>query len=111
MQLQLNLVEEACKELYIRALKILPDDIKVGIDRLNAVETDARAQVVLKTMITNISVAEREDNLLCQDTGLPIYNVKIGSNVQFDGMVLKAAISKGSERGTKEYHFLTPPLH
>jgi fumarate hydratase subunit alpha/L(+)-tartrate dehydratase alpha subunit len=29
MQLQMNLVEEACKELYIRALKILPDDIKV----------------------------------------------------------------------------------
>ena len=79
MQLQINLVEEACKELYIRALKVLPDDIKAGINKLDRAETDARAQVVLKTMITNISVAEREDNLLCQDTGLPIYNVKIGS--------------------------------
>ena len=33
MQLQMSLVEEACKELYIRALKKLPDDVKQGIDR------------------------------------------------------------------------------
>ena len=111
MQLQMNLVEEACKELYIRALKVLPDDIKAGINRLDKSETDKRAQVVLKTMITNISVAEREDNLLCQDTGLPIYNVKIGSNVQFDGMALKAAIRKGCERATKEYPLRSSVVH
>ncbi len=103
MQLQMKAVEEACKELYIRALKVLPDDVKAGIERLNQGETDARAQVVLKTMITNISVAEREDNLLCQDTGLPIYKIKIGRNVQLDGMELKAAIRKGCERATTEY--------
>jgi len=111
MKLQMNLVEEACKELYIRALKVLPDDIKAGINRLDKSETDARAQVVLKTMITNISVAEREDNLLCQDTGLPIYNVKIGSDVQFDGMALKAAIRKGCERATKEYPLRSSVVH
>ena len=64
-----------------------------------------------KTMITNISVAEREDNLLCQDTGLPIYNVKIGSNVQFDGMALKAAIRKGCERATTEYPLRSSVVH
>ena len=111
MQLSMDLVEEACKELYIRALKVLPDDIKAGIDRLDRAETDGRAQVVLKTMITNIAVAEREDNLLCQDTGLPIYNVKIGSNVQYDGMALMAAIRKGCERATKEYPLRSSVVH
>jgi len=111
MQLNMNSVEEACKELYIRALKILPDDIKIGINQLNNVETDARAQVVLGTMITNISVAEREDNLLCQDTGLPIYKVKIGSDVKFDGMALKAAIRRGCERATKEYPLRSSVVH
>jgi fumarate hydratase subunit alpha/L(+)-tartrate dehydratase alpha subunit len=111
MHLDMDLVEEACKELYIRALKVLPDDIKDGINRLDRAETDQRAQVVLKTMITNITVAEREDNLLCQDTGLPIYNVKIGGNVQFDGMALKAAIRKGCERATKEYPLRSSVVH
>lgn len=104
-------VEDACKELYIRALKVLPDDVKAGIERLNKDESDARAQVVLKTMITNIAVAEREDNLLCQDTGLPIYNVKIGRNMQFDGMELKAAIRKGCERATTEYPLRSSVVH
>ena len=111
MQLQINEVEEVCKELYIRALKILPDDVKAGINQLNQLETDARAQVVLKTMITNITVAEREDNLLCQDTGLPIYKVKIGRNVQFDGVALKDAIRRGCERATKEYPLRSSVVH
>jgi fumarate hydratase subunit alpha len=111
MQLEMKAVEDACKELYIRALKVLPDDVKAGIERLNQGESDARAQVVLKTMITNIAVAEQEDNLLCQDTGLPIYNVKIGRNVQFDGMALKAAIRKGCERATTEYPLRSSVVH
>ena len=111
MHLQMNLVEEACKELYIQALKKLPDDVKEGIAKLNKAETDSRAQMVLQTMVTNIAVAEREDNLLCQDTGLPIYNVSIGRNVLFDGVELKDAIRKGCERATREYPLRSSVVH
>lgn len=62
-------IEEAAKLLYIRALKILPDDIKQGFVRLDASETGATAKTILATMVENIDVAERTDNLLCQDTG------------------------------------------
>ena len=111
MELNLQHVEDACKELYIRALKLLPDDVKQGIDRLKSTETDARAQVVLGTMVTNIAVAEREDNLLCQDTGLPIYNVWIGRGVTVDGLRLKEAIRKGCERATTEYPLRSSVVH
>ena len=47
-------------------------------------------------MIENIGVAERIDNLLCQDTGIPIYNVLIGRDVAVDGWALKEAIRRGS---------------
>ena len=111
MELNLQDVEDACKELYIRALKLLPDDVKQGINRLKSTETDARAQVVLGTMVTNIAVAEREDNLLCQDTGLPIYNVWIGRGVRVDGVRLKEAIRKGCERATTEYPLRSSVVH
>jgi fumarate hydratase subunit alpha/L(+)-tartrate dehydratase alpha subunit len=75
-------IEEAAKLLYIRALKILPDDIKQGFARLDAGESDGTAKAILATMIENIGVAERTDNLLCQDTGIPIFNVTIGRNVE-----------------------------
>ncbi|WP_237216329.1 hypothetical protein [Falsiroseomonas oryziterrae] len=59
-------IEEAAKLLYIRALRILPDDIKSGFTRLDAAETDGTAKAILATTIENIGVAERADNLLCQ---------------------------------------------
>lgn len=111
MQIDLKQVEDAAKELYIRALKVLPPDIKEGFTGLVKRETNATGQSVLATMIRNISVAESTDNLLCQDTGLPIYNVEIGRNVQLDGFALKQAIRKGCERATTEYPLRSSVVH
>ena len=44
MRIDLPTIEEAAKELYIRALKILPDDVKRGFDALAARETGASAK-------------------------------------------------------------------
>ena len=104
-------VEEAAKELYIRALKMLPPDVKRGFDALVARETDTTAKSVLGVMVRNIAVAERTDNLLCQDTGLPIYNVTIGRSVVVDGVALKAAIRRGCERATREYPLRSSVVH
>jgi len=104
-------VEEAAKELYIRALKLLPPDVKLGFDGLAARETDARARGVLGVMIKNIAVAEATDNLLCQDTGIPIYNVSIGRDVDLDGVELKEAIRRGCERATREFSLRSSVVH
>ncbi|QJR16618.1 fumarate hydratase [Usitatibacter palustris] len=104
-------VEDAARELYVRALKVLPPDIKEGFGRLVASETDATAQGVLATMVTNIRVAESTDNLLCQDTGIPIYNVVIGRGVEIDGVALMDAIRRGCERATREHSLRSSVVH
>ena len=111
MRIDLKEVEDACKELYIRALKLLPPDIKEGFKRLDATESDATGKAILATMIRNISVAEENQNLLCQDTGIPIYNVEIGSGVEVDGFKLKQAIKKGCERATTEHPLRSSVVH
>jgi tartrate/fumarate subfamily iron-sulfur-dependent hydro-lyase alpha chain len=111
MNINLPAVEEAAKELYIRALKVLPPDIKQGFARLTETETVPRAQGILSTMVRNITVAEDNDNLLCQDTGVPIYNITIGRNVQVDGYDLKMAIRKGCERATREHPLRSSVVH
>jgi tartrate/fumarate subfamily iron-sulfur-dependent hydro-lyase alpha chain len=103
--------EEAARLLYVRALKLLPDDVKAGFRRLDRDETDATAKSILATMIANIAVAEREDNLLCQDTGIPIYNVTIGREVELDGFELKQAIRRGVERATREHPLRSSVVH
>jgi fumarate hydratase subunit alpha/L(+)-tartrate dehydratase alpha subunit len=111
MKVDLPAVEEAAKELYIRALKQLPPDIKQGFERVSAAESVPRAQNLLATMVTNIRVAEETNNLLCQDTGVPIYNVLIGAGVEVDGYALKAAIRRGCERATREHPLRSSVVH
>ena len=104
-------IEDAAKELYVRALRDLPPDIKRGFAGLAARETGATAKAVLGTMIENIAVAERTGNLLCQDTGIPIYNVTIGRDAVVDGVAMKAAIRRGCERATRETPFRSSIVH
>jgi tartrate/fumarate subfamily iron-sulfur-dependent hydro-lyase alpha chain len=111
MKIDLQAVEEAAKELYIRALKVLPPDIKAGFGRLQQSETGSTAKKMLATMVTNIAVAEQTDNLLCQDTGVPIYNVWIGRGVEVDGYALKQAVRRGCERATCEYPLRSSVVH
>ena len=111
MQLDMTDVEDLSKTLYIRALKLLPPDIKDGFGDLLRRETDETGRAVLETMVENIAVAERTDNLLCQDTGIPIYNVVIGRQVEFDGARLKAAIRRGCERATREHPLRSSVVH
>jgi len=111
MRIEPAAVEEIARELYVRALKVLPPDVKEGFARLAASETDATAKRVLGTMITNIRVAEETDNLLCQDTGIPIYNVVIGRGVEIGGTELQRAIRRGCERATREYPLRSSVVH
>jgi tartrate/fumarate subfamily iron-sulfur-dependent hydro-lyase alpha chain len=111
MQLDPKEVEEIAKTLYIRAVKLLPPDIKRGFDRLLAAETDVTGRAVLNTMVENIAVAEKRQNLLCQDTGIPIYNVVIGKNVEFDGTAMKEAIRRGCARATTENPLRSSVVH
>jgi fumarate hydratase subunit alpha/L(+)-tartrate dehydratase alpha subunit len=89
----------------------LPPDVKEGIARLEQTETNDTARRVLGVMRENIVVAESTDNLLCQDTGLPIYNITIGRGVPIDGVALKAAIRNGCARATREHPLRSSVVH
>jgi tartrate/fumarate subfamily iron-sulfur-dependent hydro-lyase alpha chain len=110
-ELDYRTIEETAKELYIRALKILPPQVKRGFERLQRDETDGTAKTILGTMVENIAVAERTRNLLCQDTGIPIYNVVVGRDVRLDGVALKEALRRGAERATREHPLRSSVVH
>ena len=111
MRVDLQAVEEVAKALYIRAVKVLPADVKAGFGRLSSTETQAGARGILATLVKNIEVAEATDNLTCQDTGIPIYNVTLGRGVQVDGVDLEAAIRRGCERATREHPLRSSVVH
>jgi tartrate/fumarate subfamily iron-sulfur-dependent hydro-lyase alpha chain len=106
-----SLVQETAKELYIRALKILPPDVKAALHRAHEAETHPGAKKILATMLENIDVAESRDLMVCQDTGIPIYKVKIGSKLQVDGVKLEEAIREGCCSATLDHPFRSSICH
>ena len=96
-------IRDTAKDLYIRALKILPDDVKDALRRAHDAESHSGAKKILATMLQNLAVAEAKDLLVCQDTGIPIYKVRIGSQIQVDGTKIESAIRDGCKNATLEY--------
>jgi len=88
------------KEGYIKACKILPQNIK-NIFR-NALESEENllAKVVLEVLLKNAEIAEKEGLPLCQDTGIPVVWVKIGEKIKVRN--LEKAINEGLELAYKE---------
>jgi fumarate hydratase subunit alpha len=106
-----RLVEDTAKELYIRALKILPPDVREALKKAQIRETDPTAGEIFKTILANVEVADKDDMLICQDTGLPIYMVKIGSKFPVDGAQVAAALKEGAKRATLEHPFRGSSTH
>lgn len=106
-----QLVEEAAKELYIRALKFLPPDVTVALEKAYERESDDTAKSILKTILQNITIAKNQQLLICQDTGLPIFFVKIGSQFPVDGAKIAAALDKGVKTATLKHPFRGSSTH
>jgi fumarate hydratase subunit alpha len=106
-----QLVEETAKDLYIRALKFLPPDVTAALEKACSGETDSTAKSILETILRNIEIASSRELLICQDTGLPIFFVKIGSRFSVDGARIAAALENGARRATLEHPFRGSSTH
>ncbi len=104
-------VEEAAKQTYIRALKLLPPDLKDALARARAAETDEGAQTTLDIMLENIQVAERDENLVCQDTGTVVFWLEVGEECPLNLAKVTAAVKKGTERATVEHPLRPNAVH
>ena len=73
-------VEDAAAHLYVWALKDIPQDLRDAISEALDRETSVPGRRVLETIIKNVEVAERETNLVCQDTGIAVYSCRVGEH-------------------------------
>ncbi|MBI4240882.1 MAG: fumarate hydratase [Candidatus Rokubacteria bacterium] len=106
-----TLVSQAAKELYIRALKVLPPDVKAALARAHDRESHPRAREILGVMLKNLDVAEARGLLVCQDTGTPVYKLRIGRGLEYDGPELLAAIVEGVKQATLEHPLRSSVCH
>ena len=110
-QFSYQIVEDTAKELYVRALKILPPDVREALRKAYDRETTPTGKEIFQTILRNVEVADQQNVLICQDTGLPIYMVKIGSRFPVDGARVAAALKEGAKRATLEHPFRGSSTH
>jgi fumarate hydratase subunit alpha/L(+)-tartrate dehydratase alpha subunit len=98
-----DLVETVCRDLYVQSLKEIPPDVVEAIQRAAQRETKEVARRIFSHYLQSIELGRTKDMMVCQDTGIPIYWVAIGSKLRLDGARLTEAITRGTERATREH--------
>lgn len=95
-------IVSAVKKLCIDANCFLNDDIRVAMEKSAAEEKSEVARSVLKDLLDNADIAKDKAIPICQDTGMAVFFVEIGSDVHIEGMPLNEAINEGVRRGYTE---------
>ncbi|MCL2044118.1 MAG: fumarate hydratase [Treponema sp.] len=94
-------ITQAVAELCIKANTCIGDDILAALTKAKKTETSLLAQTTLDRILENAAVAAREQLPICQDTGMAVIFVSIGSNVHINGDITEA-INEGVRRGYQE---------
>jgi fumarate hydratase subunit alpha/L(+)-tartrate dehydratase alpha subunit len=107
-------IEDAAARLYIKALTDIPKDVRAGLKAGYDSEKTAgnsTASKVMLTVLENVRLADEKDMMVCQDTGLAIYKVLVGSKLRLDLAEVKKRLKIGCERATAEYPLRSNTVH
>jgi fumarate hydratase subunit alpha len=94
-------ITKAVAELCISANVHLGDDVKNALQKSREVEDTDLACSVVQTILQNAEAAARENMPICQDTGMAVVFVSIGTGVHIDGNI-EDAINEGVRRGYEQ---------
>jgi tartrate dehydratase alpha subunit/fumarate hydratase class I-like protein len=104
-------VEDAAAYLYVWALKDIPQDLRDALAGAATKETSVPGQRVLKTILKNVQIADTENNLVCQDTGIAVYTCRVGEHFPLHPARIYAALKAGTERATIEHPLRSNAVH
>jgi len=98
-------IRNTVRDLCISANIKLRNDIREALKKSIKKETKPRAKYILKILLENAVMAEREDLAICQDTGLAVIDLALGQDVRLLGGDLIKAINDGVKDGYNKGYF------
>jgi tartrate/fumarate subfamily iron-sulfur-dependent hydro-lyase alpha chain len=106
-----RIVEDAAAHLYVWALKDIPQDLRDALARAKDTETSTTGRRVLETIVRNVGIADSEENLVCQDTGIAVYTCRVGEEFPLHPTRIYEALKVGTERATLEHPLRSNAVH
>jgi len=100
-KLETSRITDAVRELVVEAACELEPDILEGLVKARDREESSLARDLLELLLVNADIASRERLPVCQDTGISVFFIEIGRDLETDGD-LEAAIQEGVALGYRE---------
>ena len=94
-EINVNLIKDAVKSIFIDANMHLPCDVLCAIKDAKEKENSNIGATILNTMLDNLDAADELCVPICQDTGMAVVFLKVGQDVHFVGGDVNAAINSG----------------
>lgn len=91
-------------EMFKKAATTLPSDVVDAIERSEKLERNEIAAAQFSCMLKNLKLARKLGRPICQDTGIPIFFIELGSDLDLNFDV-RQALLRALEKAT-----LTVPL-
>ncbi len=95
-------ITEVVKELCIKANIYLGEDVKQSIKEYETKENSELGKNILNILMKNYEIAEQKQMPMCQDTGMAVFFVQIGQEVQIQGQNINDAINEGVRQGYED---------
>ncbi len=106
-----QVVEDVAAHLYVWALKDIPQDLRDSLESALGRETSTPGRRVLEIIVRNVHVADEGGNLVCQDTGIPVYYCRVGEGFPLHPARIYEALRDGTERATVEHPLRSNTVH
>jgi fumarate hydratase subunit alpha len=106
MAVSYEIIKRVTANLYDASLRKIPEDTKAALRAAEIVDRSDTGRKTIRIMLESAEAAEQQQHFVCSDAGIPVYFVKVGTRVQFDGDV-KRAIVDGFDELVRT---ISPPL-
>ncbi len=101
-EIKTEIIEQAVRDLCIKANKQLPRDLEERIKVCAGCECGELPKSIMKSLEENLDAARALDIPICQDTGMAVVFAEIGQDVHIVGGGFEAAVNNGVARGYTE---------
>jgi fumarate hydratase subunit alpha len=95
-------ITAAVEKLCVPANTELNKDVKRALEKALRKEKNGIAKEILKQLVENYRIAEKERIPLCQDTGMAVIFAQIGQEARITGGNFSEAVNEGIRLGYKK---------
>lgn len=93
-----QMITDTVEKMCVQANCHLSKDVYAALEHAQAAEESGVARTILQDLLENAAIAHEEEMPICQDTGMAVFFIELGTDLHVDGS-LPDAINEGVRRG------------